>query len=136
MRRKRGQTIKQVSDALGGTVSADLLSKYERGEREAGYQVLISLADYYRVSVDEILGHDPKPANTLGQKIRELRLAQNLSMEEFIERIDGKPGKGRSGTVNNWEKGKNRPNKMRLKRIAQIAGVEPDEFLKGGDSSQ
>ncbi len=52
-------------------------------------------------------------------------------MEEFIERVDGKPGKGRSGTVNNWETGKNAPNAKRLKKIASLGGVTVDYLLHG-----
>ena len=66
-----------------------------------------------------------------GQRIRSIRLRLGLTMEEFIERIDGKPGKGRSGTVNNWETGKNAPNAKRLKKIASLGGVTVDYLLHG-----
>lgn len=66
-----------------------------------------------------------------GQRIRSIRLRLGLTMEEFIERIDGKPGKGRSGTVNNWETGKNAPNSKRLKKIASLGGVTVDYLLHG-----
>ena len=54
-------------------------------------------------------------------------------MEEFIERIDEKPGHGRSGTVNNWETGKNAPNAKRLKKIAQLGNVSVNYLLYGYD---
>lgn len=66
-----------------------------------------------------------------GQRIRSIRLRLGLTMEEFIERVDGKPGKGRSGTVNNWETGKNAPNAKRLKKIASLGGVTVDYLLHG-----
>ena len=67
----------------------------------------------------------------MGSRIRAVRLRLGLSMEEFIERIDNKPGKGRSGTVNNWESGKNAPNKQRLKRIAELGGVSVEYLING-----
>ena len=67
----------------------------------------------------------------LGQRIKAIRLRLGLTMEEFIERIDNKPGRGRSGTVNNWETGKNAPNKNRLKRIAELGGVSVEYLLNG-----
>lgn len=67
----------------------------------------------------------------IGSRIRAVRLKLGLSMEEFIERIDNKPGKGRSGTVNNWESGKNAPNKQRLKRIAELGGVSVEYLING-----
>lgn len=57
-------------------------------------------------------------------------------MEDFIERIDGKPGRGRSGTVNNWETGKNAPNKKRLKRIAELGGVSINYLMHGYDADK
>lgn len=71
----------------------------------------------------------------LGLRIRAIRQQLGLSMEDFIERIDNKPGKGKSGTVNNWESGKNAPNKRRLKKIAELGGVSVD-FLLHGDASE
>ncbi|WEV56694.1 helix-turn-helix domain-containing protein [Ligilactobacillus acidipiscis] len=66
-----------------------------------------------------------------GERIREIRLRLGLTMEEFIERIDGKPGKGRSGYVTNWENGKNSPNKKRLAKIAELGNVSVDYLLHG-----
>lgn len=71
----------------------------------------------------------------LGQRIRAIRLRLGLTMEDFIERIDNKPGRGRSGTVNNWETGKNAPNKKRLKKIADIGGVTVEYLINGDRSS-
>lgn len=70
----------------------------------------------------------------LGSRIRAIRQQLGLSMEDFIERIDNKPGKGKSGTVNNWESGKNAPNKRRLKKIAELGGVSVDFLLHGSKS--
>lgn len=71
----------------------------------------------------------------LGQRIRAIRLKLGLTMEDFIERIDNKPGRGRSGTVNNWETGKNAPNKQRLKKIAKLGGVSVEYLINGNHFS-
>lgn len=71
----------------------------------------------------------------LGRRIRAIRLRLGLTMEDFIERIDSKPGRGRSGTVNNWETGKNAPNKKRLKKIADLGGVSVEYLINGSDIS-
>lgn len=62
---------------------------------------------------------------TLANKIRNIRLGLGLTMEEFAERIDDN---SRSGTVANWETGKNAPNPKRLKRIAELAGISVEEL--------
>lgn len=43
-----------VADELN--ISRQALSKYERGEREPDYHMLIKLADYYEVSIDYLFG--------------------------------------------------------------------------------
>ncbi|MFT9050048.1 helix-turn-helix domain-containing protein [Liquorilactobacillus nagelii] len=72
-----------------------------------------------------------KQLKELGERIRAIRIRSGLTMEEFIKEIDGKDGKGRSGTVNNWETGKNSPNKKRLKKIAEIGNI-PVNYLTTG----
>lgn len=49
-------------------------------------------------------------------------------MSEFASRIDGK---AKSGTISNWETGKNLPNNERLKRIAEIGNIDVNELLYG-----
>lgn len=68
---------------------------------------------------------DPKQ---VGQRIKSIRQRLGLSMEDFAKRIDDK---ARSGTVSNWETGKNLPNNSRLKRISEIGEISLDELLCG-----
>ena len=56
LREQKGVTQKEVADAIGCT--ATVYSRYERGEREPDIAMLCSLADYFRVSVDSIIGYD------------------------------------------------------------------------------
>lgn len=51
----------QIAEYLG--MSQTGYSKYETGENEIPTQILIKLADYYKVSVDYLLGRtdDKKP---------------------------------------------------------------------------
>lgn len=68
-------------------------------------------------------------ASVVGQRIKDIRTNQlGLSMTDFGARIDPKV---KSGTVANWETGKNLPNNERLKKIAQIGGISVNELLYG-----
>lgn len=69
--------------------------------------------------------YDPKK---IGQRINVLRLSKGLTMNEFGSLIDSNV---KSGTVTNWESGKNAPNKKRLKRIADLFGISVDFLLNG-----
>lgn len=69
-------------------------------------------------------------ANTkrIGERIKTIRLSLGLSMTDFAALIDNT---AKSGTVSNWETGKNLPNNDRIKRIAEIGKVSID-YLKHG----
>lgn len=60
----------------------------------------------------------------IGSKIKEIRLSLGESMEEFGKRFNTS-----KGTVNNWEKDRNFPNKANLKSIADIAGISVNKLL-------
>ncbi len=54
LRKEAGISQKKAADALG--ISQALLSHYEKGIRECGLLFLVRAADFYRVSVDYLLG--------------------------------------------------------------------------------
>lgn len=64
----------------------------------------------------------------VGYRIREVRQKLGLSMDAFAAKIDDK---AKSGTVSNWETGKNLPNNKRLQRIAELGGIKLAYLLSG-----
>ena len=59
LRQKKG--ISQLKLAMDLSVNQNSISRYETGEREAGYEMLIRLADYFDVSVDYLLERTNNP---------------------------------------------------------------------------
>lgn len=59
LRIKRG--ISQLKLALDLNMNQNSISRYENHEREAGYDTLIAIADYFNVSVDYLLGRTDNP---------------------------------------------------------------------------
>lgn len=59
IRKKRG--ISQLKLALDLNTNQNTISRYETGEREAGYRELIALADYFNVSIDYLLERTDVP---------------------------------------------------------------------------
>lgn len=47
--------ISQLKLALDLNTNQNTISRYETGEREAGYDMLIKIADYFDVSIDYLL---------------------------------------------------------------------------------
>lgn len=70
----------------------------------------------------------PYDLKEVGKRIRKIRISLGLSMEEFAKKIDEK---AKSGTVSNWETGKNLPNNERLKKIADLGNINVEYLLSG-----
>lgn len=66
----------------------------------------------------------------LGSRIKQIRLSHGLTMEEF-----GKKFNTSKGTVNNWEKERNSPNRENLMAIAHLGDMSVDELLNGSEES-
>ena len=62
----------------------------------------------------------------IGKRINNIRLDLGMTMEDF-----GKIFNTSKGTVNNWEKGRNLPNKANLKAIANLGNTTVDALLYG-----
>lgn len=59
LRKERG--ITQVRMSLDLHINQNTLSRYETGQREAGYAMLTAIADYFGVSVDYLLERTDDP---------------------------------------------------------------------------
>jgi len=56
-RKESGKTQKEVAEKTG--ISRTNLGRYETGENVPPLDILIILADYYEISLDELLGRRP-----------------------------------------------------------------------------
>ncbi len=54
------QHITQLKMAMDLHMSQNTISRYENGEREPGITELIRIADYFRVSIDYLVGRTDK----------------------------------------------------------------------------
>ena len=59
LRESRG--ISQVRLAIELDLNQNSISRYESGEREADYRMLIRIADYFGVSIDYLLERTDEP---------------------------------------------------------------------------
>ncbi len=58
---RKKKHISQVRLAVELDLSQNSISRYETCEREADYKTLISIADYFDVSIDYLLGRTDNP---------------------------------------------------------------------------
>ena len=59
LRKKR--RISQLKLAMDLGMNQNSISRYETGERQADYETLITFADYFKVSIDYLLGRTDNP---------------------------------------------------------------------------
>lgn len=53
--------MSQITLALELNMNQNSISRYETEEREADYNTLIAIADYFNVSIDYLLGRTDNP---------------------------------------------------------------------------
>ena len=58
---RKSRNISQLKLAMELNINQNTISRYETGEREAGYAELIALADYFNVSIDYLLERTDNP---------------------------------------------------------------------------
>ena len=73
IRVERGLKLRDVADAAGMTLRA--YQRYEAGEREPDIKGLVSLADFFGVSLDELCGDNrmTKEVNAMDFKLSDVR---------------------------------------------------------------
>ena len=59
LRKEQGLKRSELASATG--IHQSTLANYENGTREAPYETLILLADFFKVSLDELLGREATP---------------------------------------------------------------------------
>ncbi|MFP8917792.1 helix-turn-helix domain-containing protein [Enterococcus innesii] len=72
--------------------------------------------------------------NALGNRINQIRVSRNETLEEFAEQIKKQTNqkiKTTKSNVSKWEKGLNTPNSITLKAIADLGKVDVNYLLYG-----
>lgn len=57
---RKEKNVTQLQLAIALNMSQNTISRYETGERQAGYNELIKIADYFNVSIDYLLERTDK----------------------------------------------------------------------------
>ena len=58
---RKENNITQLKLAMDLSISQNTISRYETGERQADYETLIAIADYFGVSLDYLLERTDNP---------------------------------------------------------------------------
>ena len=58
---RKEKNLSQLQLAIDLNMNQNSISRYETGERQADYDMLIAIADYFGVSIDYLLGRTDNP---------------------------------------------------------------------------
>ena len=128
LRDSAGLYQKELADRLG--VERSTITAYERAARFPPPEKLASIADFFQVSVDYLLGRssddralDDEPA-MFGDRLRALRERKELTQSEL-----GKIISASKQTISNYENGVSSPDHDALGQLADFFGVSTDYLL-------
>ena len=76
---KNGLSQRELANVF--KVSTGTVGNWEVGSREPDFSTIIKLADYFRVSVDYLIGHSDNSTNQIGVKGTE-QIGESFSTEE------------------------------------------------------
>ena len=84
LRTGKGISQKELADTLG--VAQSSINYWEKGQRDPSISIVEKIADYFGISVDEMIGWNPR--KTVGQNLATMKiqtLAAHLEGDEFTE---------------------------------------------------
>ena len=79
LRNERNMSQQELADALG--ISKSSINMYERGERQPNFEILETIADYFNVDIDYLLGRTTKTTKL----IKPQTIAAHFDGDEYTE---------------------------------------------------
>ncbi|WP_243124838.1 helix-turn-helix domain-containing protein [Clostridium cuniculi] len=127
LRIKKGLTQQQLADATN--ISRSAIGMVEKNKQGLGRENLITIANFFEVTVDYLLSNDIKvdidsTSNKLGDKIKDLRKDRNLTQVQLAKEI----GIAQS-TLGMIEKNRTPAGRKTLIKLADFFGVTVDYLL-------
>ena len=79
LRTEKNMSQQELADALG--ISKSAVNMYERGERQPNFEILESIADYFNVDIDYLLGRTNKTTKIINPNT----MAAHFDGDEYTE---------------------------------------------------
>lgn len=79
LRNEKNMSQQELADALG--ISKSSINMYERGERQPNFETLETIADYFNVDIDYLLGRTNKTTKIIKPTI----IAAHFDGDEYTE---------------------------------------------------
>lgn len=125
LREQKGLSQKDFSVAMG--LSRATVGNWETGERKPDIEMIIRLAEYFNVTLDEFVLAELRPPIPLyATNLRYLRTKHSMTQENMADLL-GYRGKQGYGAI---ETGKSKASVDDLEKLADFFGVTLDQLVK------
>ena len=85
LRTEKKMSQQELADALG--ISKSSINLYERGERQPNFEVLETIADFFNVDIDYLLGRTTKTTKIINPNTIAAHFDGDEYTEEELDRI-------------------------------------------------
>lgn len=85
LRTEKKMSQQELADALG--ISKSSINMYERGERQPNFEVLETIADFFNVDIDYLLGRTTKTTKIINPNTIAAHFDGDEYTEEELDRI-------------------------------------------------
>ena len=125
LREQRGNTQQELAKLFG--VEQKTLSSWECGSRTPAIGMIVEMAKYYEVSLDDLVLTDMKPPIPVyALNIAYLRKKYGMTQQELVEIV----GLKHKSSISLIEAGKYEPSIEKLEKLADFFGVTMDQIVK------
>ena len=125
LREQRGKTQQELANLFG--VEQKTMSSWECGSRTPGIEMIVELARYHGVSLDDLVLSDMKPAMPVYVlNLMYLRKKHGMTQQEIAELV----GLKNKSSISLIEAGKYELSVDNLEKLADFFGVTMDQIVK------
>lgn len=123
---REGRALTQLEIAEGVGLSQKVVSAYERGVREPSLKNLIKIAEYFSVSIDDLLLKDLRPQGSmLARNLKYLRNREHFSQGDMARLL-----KISKTNMDKYESGAAELSNQGLINVSEFFGITVDDLLK------
>lgn len=125
LREQKGMSQKEMADAF--EISQSAVGNWEQSHRNPDIEMIVRLANYFNVTLDELVLRDLKPPlSQYAENIRYLRLSHEMTQEQMGEML----GLKNKSSLSLIEAGKSGISVENLEKLADYFNVTLDQLVK------
>lgn len=124
LREQKGMNQNEMADVFG--ISQSAIGNWEQNHRKPDIEMIIRLAEYFGVSLDDLVLRDLRPPKPMcASNLKYLREKYEMSQEDMAQLL-----KTSKPSVSKYENGSVRLSVEQLMKISEYFAITLDQFVK------